>query len=201
MRLSSEAEKIVMLINKFGGASFEQIKEIVNDSTVDISKVAHFLALKQYLDIIDEKYVTARKHTTIDSADVDCLWAVIDSMKYENVFDYDTFKQTQTYNGMNGKVKMSFIKDANYIVNVAHIAKNNVIDVTFLQNRFYELNNVIPGKEKDKRIVHFFVTRSKDVVIEIKELGLKIPYVIILLTYQDMDASKKPDIQYISDKK
>lgn len=195
-KLTVEAEKVVQVVNKYGGASFEQLKEIISNPLTDVSKVAHFLALQQYLDIVNEKYVSTRKHTTINSSIIDCLWVVIDSLKYEDVFDYETFSQVQTYIGGNSKITATFIKDSSYIINVAHITKNNIIDAVFLQNRFYELNNVVPGKEKDKKIAHFFVTRNKEVVEEIKELGLKIPYVIVLLTYKNTD---RPDICYIKE--
>ena len=165
-KLTAEAEKVVKVVNKYGGASFEQLKDIISNPLTDVSKVAHFLALQQYLDILNEKYVSARKHTTINSSVIDCLWVVIDSLKYGDVFDYETFSQAQTYIGGNSKITATFIKDASYIVNVAHITKNNIIDAVFLQNRFYEVNNVTPGKEKDKKIAHFFVTRNEEVVDE-----------------------------------
>lgn len=195
-KLTVEAEKVVQVVNKFGGASFEQLKDIINDPDKNVSKVAHFLALQQYLDIVNEKFVTARKHVTINTSVIDCLWAIIDSLKYEEAFDYDTFSQVQTYNGGNSKLVATFIKDSSYIINVAYISKSNIIDALFLQNRFYEMNNVVPGKEKEKKIAHFFVTRNKEVIEEIKGLGLKIPYCIVYLDYKNAD---RPDIKYIKE--
>lgn len=193
--LTVEAEKIVQVVNKFGGATLVQLEDIINDKKVNVSKVAHYLALQQYLDIVDEKYVTARKHATLSSEDIDCLWAVIDSLKYENAFDYETFKTTQAYSGGESKIKMTFIKDASYIINVASISKNNIIDAVFIQNRFYQMNNIIPGQEKDRRIAHYFVTRKREVVEELKDLKLTLPYIIVLLSYENPD---RPEIEYIT---
>lgn len=193
-KLTKEAEIICDIIKKFHCASIEQLKIIIDNPSVDVSKVAHYLVLKQYLDIIDENYITVRKHHKISSDDLDCLWAVIDSMVYENKFDYDGFCSTQTFQGGSNKVRLSFIMKNQYIVNVAYIGKNNLMDTVFLQNRFYELTGAVVGKEKEKMIVHYFVTRNKEVVNEIKKMNLKIPYVTVYLDYQ---TEEKPEIKYI----
>ena len=50
--------------------------------------------------------------------------------------------------------------------------------------------------KKEKKIAHFFVTRNKEVIEEIKGLGLKIPYCIVYLDYKNADI---PDIKYIKE--
>lgn len=194
-KLTVEAEKICDAVKKFHCASVEQLQMIINDPSKDASKTAHFLVLKQYLDLVDGKYVTVRKHNRVNSDDIDCLWAVIDSMMYEDKFDYETFCSTQTFQGGSNKVRLSFIKDNKFIVNVAYISKNNIMDTVFLQNRFYEITGAKIGQEKEKKIVHYFVTRNKSVVEEIKNMKLKMPYVIVYLNYKD---SEKPNIQYLN---
>lgn len=197
-RLTVEAQKIVDVVNKFRGASRQQLKVIIDNPNSDVDKAIDFLSINHYLDIIDGKYVTVRKHSAVDMAAMDCLWAVIDSMKYPDRFDYDTFCASQAYTGAGEKIKIAFIKDSKYIANVAYISRNTIMDVVFLQERFYTVNHVKPGEEKGKNIVHYFVTRNKDVAEEIQSMDIHIPYLVVWLDYKESDC---PEIHYLKSKK
>ena len=192
-KLTKEAEKVLDVVKKFRCASIEQLATVINDPKIDTSKVVHFLAIKQYVDIINEEYVTVRKHAQIKTEDIDCLWVVIDNMMYEEEFDYDAFKCTQTFQGSSNKIRLSFIKDNKYIVNVAYVGQYNIMDARFLQNRFFELTGATVGEEKEKGIVHYFVTRDPKMVQELKKMELKIPYLVVLLDYSQ---GKRPSIEY-----
>jgi len=192
-RLTEEAKKVCEVIQKFRCATIEQIEVILDNPIANASKVCHFLAIKQYLDIVEDQYLTVRNHREIVTEDIDCLWAVIDSMKYQDHFDYECFRTVQTFTGGTSKTRLSFIKDNKYIVNVAYLANYNTMDAAYLQNRFYETTGCKPGMEKEKGIVHYFVTRSKDVIYEIRNMNLQIPYAIVLLDYE---GGKVPKITY-----
>jgi len=195
--LSYEAEAILNLINLFDGVSLKQLELLHFEGTkTDILPVVNFLVNRQYINGSNKPLLLPLRSPRTDLGYTpeksDCLWAFLDAIKRE---DGKVYKEDieAAYKG-TAPIQLCFIKDANISVNIVHINKSSITQLIYLQQRYYTVNNIQKGEEKEKRILHEFVSRDKTLLEKIDELELTMPYVKVLITGSDEDI---PKIEYL----
>lgn len=196
--LTPEASMFLKIVQNYSYLSFEQAGIILGDPDKAV-RILQYLYHCQYINIIDEKYAAIKPLTTVNMDIIQSIWVVMDTLTVEDALDLDNFMNS-ICNPSGGQVLISFIRNEKYIINISCIRQSNIIDVSYIQNRFYMQNQVAPGKEKECGIAYYFIVSDPKTQMDIDKLNLKIPYIIVNIL-PGSTPDMRPQIQYINQKK
>ena len=183
--LSNQAELIKTVVSNFGCLSITQAEKMLGGGDM-AKKHISFLILKNYLRT-NEKVMYPAHNAKIDSLMLDCLWVAI-SRATDKDGNFDSESLMQAF--QNSPVQVSMIYK-NVFYNIVGITDGNAGSVIpFLIDRFRKSN---PSGKKDG-IEYVFVVRSEDVIDQILEFEIDLPYRIALITG---DNTETPKVKYL----
>ena len=179
--ISPTAETFVSIVNNFGCASKAQMKQIFGERS---ERIANAMIDLRYIADRENMYVPI--HTpSPDKMMIDCLWVALGkTKKKDGSYDLDSLKLAYR----NKPVNISILAN-NVCYNIVGLNSDNLFStINFLIDRYNS------AKQDSRGIEYIFVLRNEDLIDEILEMEIPMPYRIVLL---EGDSEEGPRLRYL----
>jgi hypothetical protein len=193
--LTPESQALYDIIQKIGSLTVSQIELIDTGHTKESSHspltTIRFLNSHNYITFLNDTYVLPFLDKQEKRSGIACFWAMLELIKdADGNIDHSNL---DTIIEGNGLVEFSYIHNSSRVVNFVYLDQSYLSKITMIKQRFYSINNIEVGHEKDAGIVHIFVTGSPEIAVEASELDIKLPHKIALL---EGDLTQNPTVKF-----
>lgn len=182
--LSSAAIKIRQKVYELGTMTIGQVHEMfpsVNPSSINFYIMS--LYKKQFIKIVNEKYIVPFVETAADEIMADSLWVMLDKA---NKDDQDEVIDT-CFRGEN-PVKVCFMA-GNILYEVVPITKYSINNINLIAEK-NEARSI--SKEKaDEGTRYVFLIDTPDMLSRIAEFDIQFPHLVALAEHSNEDTMPK----------
>ena len=188
IKLSTEGKLIDTLVNKMGCITISQAKEILTTTTPikehTADTIVTILATKQYVKILDKKYLVPFHNGKVSKKAIVCMWYIMSKLEtleeYNNIFNSSApayiFFMDKTFKSN----ELIYVSEKN--LGIVDVIIKKYLESTD-KEKTYSYNNIFifdAGADEEKILEYF---SDKD---------LKIPHSVVFIKYKDI--TQKPEI-------
>ncbi len=190
-KISKEAGLLNDIIATMGCVTIKQAEIILaaayHKTEAQVRTISEILKVKQYIDIVDNKYLIPHMRGVIDIATIDNIWfgisTVVEEMKDAN----EALDAFRSFMPSDEEHSLFFLLN-NKIYEIVHVEASKLSAISFAEMKFDKLKPVLMEDDGNGYVKVFLFDDAKfeqQVLEIIRKKELKLPYQLAFISASD----------------